>query len=330
MRPTLASGDRPDVAVVIPTARRETRLAFALDALARQTLARQRFEVVVVRADDPGPKTPTPDGLRVRFLSAGSDSGPASKRNLGWRATEAPLVAFTDDDCRPAVDWLERLVEASPRARGDFILQGRTEPDPDELPRLYGLAVTQTISAPSSWYETCNIAYPRALLERLGGFDDAFAGPDSGDYPVGGEDTDLGLRAIAAGAEQRFVENAVVRHAVHSRHFARALRDTRRWRSVPLVLKRHPGQRAALEVGLFGRPAHRKLLVAAAAVPLRRRPLLAAAVAAPYIRHHLRHTALTPRALARDLVDLPARAVVDAVEVVVTAAAAIRHRTPVL
>src|SRR5687767_13784927 len=132
MRPGLASSRTPDVAVVIPTARRETRLAFALDALARQTLPADRFEVVVVRGDEPGPTVTAPAGLPVRFMSVARDAGPAAKRNLGWRATSAPLVAFTDDDCRPAPDWLERMVEAAGSEAGDFILQGRTEPDRSE------------------------------------------------------------------------------------------------------------------------------------------------------------------------------------------------------
>ena len=197
----------PDVAVVIPTARRETRLAFALEALARQTLPRDRFEVVVVRGDEPGPTVIAPAGLPVRFMSVARDAGPAAKRNLGWRATSAPLIAFTDDDCRPAPDWLERLLEAAAREHGDFVLQGRTDADPDEQQRLHGLAVTQRIPALSGWYETCNIAYPRALLERLEGFDEEFAGPDGGSYPIGGEDTDLGLRERIAedGDLRRFV-----------------------------------------------------------------------------------------------------------------------------
>jgi hypothetical protein len=317
------------VAVVIPTARRETRLAFALDALATQTLPRDRFEVVVVRAEGGEETTDAPPGLSVRFLSAARNSGPAEKRNTGWRATTAPLVAFTDDDCRPEPDWLERLLAASPPER-DVILQGRTEPDPDEVRRLYGLAVSQRIPGPSAWYETCNIAYPRALLERLDGFDAEFAGADAGDYPVGGEDTDLGLRAVAAGAELHFVPDAVVHHAVHSRHLARALRDTRRWRSVPLVLARHPQQRRALQGGLFGRRAHWTLLLAVLALPLRRRPLLALAAAAPYVEHQLRGYPHTLRGLVRAALDLPSRALVDSAEVAVTAAAAARHRVPVL
>ena len=42
----------PEIAVVIPTRRRETRLAFALEALAEQRLDPSRFEVVVVRDGD--------------------------------------------------------------------------------------------------------------------------------------------------------------------------------------------------------------------------------------------------------------------------------------
>jgi GT2 family glycosyltransferase len=318
------------VAVVIPTARRDTRLAFALEALARQTLSRDRFEVLVVHGDGSERAVPAPDGLPVRFVAAPGGCGPAVKRNLGWRATQAPLVAFTDDDCRPAPDWLAALVDAAGGRADGFVLQGRTEPDPDEVGRLHGLAVTQAIPARSGWYETCNIAYPRALLERLRGFEEHFAGADDGDYPVGGEDTDLGLRAVEEGAEERFVADALVHHAVHSRHLGRALRDTRRWRSVPPVLARHPGQRSVLHAGLFGRRAHWALLLAALAYPLRRRPLAALAAAGPYLGHHLRGYPVTARGVARGLADLPARALVDGAEVAVTAAAAARHRVPVL
>ena len=326
----IAAPETPDVAVVIPTARRETRLAFALDALARQTLAADRFEVVVVRAEDPGPKVDAPEGLRVRFLSAAGDSGPAAKRNIGWSATDAPLVAFTDDDCRPAPDWLERLLAAADREAGGAVLQGRTEPDPDEMGRLHGLAVTQAIPRATGWYETCNIAYPRSLLERLRGFDEQFGHEDRGDYPVGGEDTDLGLRAADAGARHAFVEDAVVRHAVHSRHLGRALRDTRRWRSLPHVLERHPEQRTALHAGVFGRRAHWALLIAGLALPLRRHRVLACAAAGPYLAHHLAGYPRTARGLARAALDLPARALVDGTEIAVTATAGARRGVPVL
>ena len=47
-----------------------------------------------------------PDGPRLRYLRPLHGKGPAVARNMGWRAAEAPLVAFTDDDTVPAHDWL--------------------------------------------------------------------------------------------------------------------------------------------------------------------------------------------------------------------------------
>jgi GT2 family glycosyltransferase len=311
------------VAVVIPTACRETRLAFALEALASQTLACERFEVVVVRAESPGPQAAAPDGLPVRFLSAAPGSSAGASRNIGWRATTAPLVAFTDDDCRPAPDWLERLLDAGSQD-ADLVLQGRTEPDPDEIMRLHGLARSQAIRGPSAWYETCNIAYPRTWLERVEGFDERFGG-------AYGEDADLGLRAAEAGAARAFVDDARVSHAVHSRHVWAAVREARRWNTIPMVVARHPAQRRALEFGLFWRAGHPRLLLAVAgALAFRRHRGLALAAATPYVREHMKGYPMRPRSLVRATLDLPARAIVDLAGVAITARAAIRHRTPVL
>jgi GT2 family glycosyltransferase len=311
----------PDISVVVASVGRDTRLAFLLEALGEQTLPRERYEVIVVRgrsAGDPaGPAGPAGE-LGATVIDA-EPAGPGELRNTGVRAARAPLVAFTDDDCRPAADWLERLLEEAARADGDVILQGRTEPDPDELRRLHGLARSQVIVGPSDWYQACNIAYPRELFERLGGFDERFDG--------GGEDADLGLRAVAAGARAVYVDSARVWHAVHSRHLWDALRDQGRWHTIPLVIARHADQRQALELGVFWRRGHPRVLLAVAGLAAsRRHPLLAAAATVPYVRHHLRGYGSGPRALSRAALDLPARALVDLAGVAATLRAARRHR----
>lgn len=301
---------------------RETRLAFLLEALQEQTLAPDRFEVIVVRGREPGDPAGAAETLGARVVES-RPAGPGALRNKGIACAGAPLVAFTDDDCRPAPDWLERLLEAAKRQRGGFILQGRTEPDPDELRRLHGLARTQSIVGPSDWYQACNIAYPRELLERLGGFDERFDG--------GGEDADLGLRALAHGARRVYVDDARIWHAVHSRHIWDALRDQGRWQTIPLVIAAHAEQRRNLEVGLFWRAGHPRVLLAAAGLLASRRggPLWLAA-AAPYVRYHVSGYERTPRGLARAALDLPGRALVDLAGVVATLRAAVRHRAPVL
>ena len=127
------------VAVVVPSHERPRRLAALLDALAAQTLPRADWELVIV-FDDRGDEAarllddhPVGHGgtLRAVRLPAGTGTAPR-QRNVGWRAASAPLVAFTDDDCRPEPRWLERLLAAAPDDASAFV-QGRTRPDPGEL-----------------------------------------------------------------------------------------------------------------------------------------------------------------------------------------------------
>jgi hypothetical protein len=321
----------PEIAVVIPTRGRESRLAFALDALAAQSFEAERFEVIVVRDGDARGRSRTrgPDGLCVREVFGNGVTGPVAKRNLGWRASAAWLVAFTDDDCRPQADWLERLADRAERARDEsgrerssdeFFLQGRTEPDPAERHLLYGFARSMEVIGPSDWHETCNIAYPRALLERLGGFDEDFEGV--------GDDTDLGLRALGSGAERIYVDRARVAHAVLPRTALAAAREGSRLSSAALMFARHPSQRRALVGGFFLRPTHATWLLAVAGlVAFRRRPMIAALTLVPYLDPWPGWAGLPARVLARTIAQIPGRALVDGAEVVATARGAIRDRT---
>jgi GT2 family glycosyltransferase len=310
------------IAVVIPTRRRETRLAFALDALAAQTLDRSAYEVLVVRDGDARePLTQAPPGLATRFLERPGVAGPTAKRNVGWRATAAPLVAFTDDDCRAHPSWLESLLAAANGA-GTF-LQGRTEPDPDERHLLHGFARSQQIRGPSGWYETCNMAYPRELLERLGGFDESL--------PFGGEDTDLAYRAVEAGASAAYVDGALVWHAVMHRSLVKALREATSWSEMAGVVARHPALRDSLYLGIFWRKSHAALLLALGGTLLaRRHHLIALGAAVPYLELRVNWRDPSAARLARRLATLPAWAAIDALEIGSRLPAAIRHRTLVV
>lgn len=308
--------------VVIPTRSRETRLAFALDALSAQTLPQEAFEVIVVRTTEatPGPLTEAPAGLDVRFLTSAA-AGTAVQRNIGWRAAQAPLVVFTDDDCRASEGWLESLLAG---ARPGGIVQGRTGPDPDELHHMHGLARTIRVERPPSWYETCNIAYPRDLLERLGGFDERFG--------FLGEDADLGCRAQDAGVELDFIEEAVVWHAVHRRSLPDALRDAWKRRSFPDLVKRHPRLRAQLWLGFISDLDHARLIGAVLGLSAWRasRPLAIAATI-PYLKRRVDpRRLLNPWGLARTPIQLGSRVVVDLVETGLFVSCSLRARTLVI
>jgi GT2 family glycosyltransferase len=317
----------PEVTVAVPSHERPLRLRWLLNALEEQTLAADRFEVVVVH--DSGDDTehmivthPLATSGRLRHVRLAPGTGTAGRqRNVAWRAASAPLVAFTDDDCRPAPDWLERLLERAQATAGAFV-QGRTLPDPYESAALDATPGVRTlrVDPPTPYVPTCNVLYPRALLERLGGF---LEDPDL----AAGEDTDLALRAQAAGAAHVAAPGAVVFHAVEAVTLPRRIRAAQRWSDLAYIARAHPHMRRHLALRLFWRPSHGLLLLALAGLPLAaRRPLLAAALAAPYLAH-LGHTEGGRRRVLRHG---PGRAAVDAAEVVALARGSLRHRTVVL
>ncbi len=310
--------------MVIPTWDRETRLAFALEALADQTLERDRFEVIVARAEGSrGPLARAPEGLNVRFLEGAG--GPASRRNLAWRQSRAPLVAFTDDDCRPAPEWLAALCEAAAEAP-EAILQGRTEPDPEERHLLTGLARSIEVTSPSAWFETCNIAYPRALLESVDGFDEGFD-------ECWGEDTDLGLRSARRGARLVYLDRALAWHAVVGRSLPAAVAQARRREWQAALIARHPELRSELRWRVAANETHLTLplMLAGLAAVQRRRRVLGAAMCAPYLARatasHLAQAPLSLRSLARLAVHIPPATIVGIAEITATVRGAIRHRT---
>jgi GT2 family glycosyltransferase len=204
-------------------------------------------------------------------------------------------------------------------------LQGRTVADPDEYHLLHGFARSMEVERFDPWAPTCNIVYPRALLERIDGFDESF--PDAW-----GEDTDMALRALEAGGEQHWIEEAVVRHAVLPRRLGQALSDTVRRSTIHIVVARHPQQRQALDMALFTKRRHAFLLLALAALPFaRKRPLLALLAAIPYLRSYNPGPPWTPRRVAWWLaVFLPRRLLLDTTTVGAMARSSVRYRTPVL
>jgi glycosyltransferase involved in cell wall biosynthesis len=309
----------PEVTVAVASHDRPVRLRWLLNALEEQTFPREGFEVVVCH--DSGDETETllrdhPLGVRRHRLPGGGNP-PGRQRNVAWRDGSGPLVVFVDDDCRPHPGWLEALVA---RAAPATVVQGRTLPDPDEIDLLHRAphARSQEIEPPTPWGQACNIAYPRALLERAGGFDERL---------FTGEDTDLLQRALEAGARQVAAPEALVWHAVEPATLLGRARSLWRWQDVAGTIKRHPALRARLPVGgLFWKPRHVGLALAAAGLASRRRSL-ALAGAANYARVAAPSYGTSPRGLLRAATELPGRAVLDAVEVAALARGSLRHRT---
>ncbi|TMG77552.1 MAG: glycosyltransferase, partial [Betaproteobacteria bacterium] len=155
----------PAVAVVVPTCGRPDLLRRCVAALEAQSLAADAYEIIVVD-----------DTLARR--------GPAATRNIGWRRAKAPIVAFTDDDTVPDADWLARGLAAF--EPGVDAVAGRIVMPLPATPTDYerneqGLERAEFVTA--------NCFVRRAVLQRLGGFDESFRLPWR-------EDSDLHFRLL--------------------------------------------------------------------------------------------------------------------------------------
>ncbi|MGA5901117.1 glycosyltransferase family 2 protein [Streptomyces venetus] len=185
-----------DYAVVVPTHGRPGPRA-CLHALAEATGPRP---VRVVLVDDrPGPSRPpltadVPPSLRSRTVVVpGGGRGPAAARNLGWRAAgDVPWVVFLDDDVVPGPTWADDLTldlaAATGRAAG---ITARIEvPRPADR-RSTDWERNRAGLAAARWI-TADMAYRRAALAAVGGFDERFRRASR-------EDADLALRMVDAG-----------------------------------------------------------------------------------------------------------------------------------
>jgi histidinol-phosphate phosphatase family protein len=208
------------VDVVVPTLGRPS-LRRLLDRLAEGEGPLP--ERVLLVDDRRAPASPLlPRGAPGRLLPCtavvpGPGRGPAAARNAGWRATSAPWVAFLDDDVEPAPDWLARLAEdladLDPDVGGS---QGRiTVPLPPGRRPTDRERTVQRLE--TARWATADMAYRRAALACVGGFDERFPRAYR-------EDADLALRVSAAG-HRLVVGRRRVRHPV---------RPGGRWLSVAL------------------------------------------------------------------------------------------------
>jgi GT2 family glycosyltransferase len=312
----------PAISVVVASRNRVHRLAALLQTLRNQDLDVAEFEVVIVddaSSDDTAPllqRERNTHELQLQVIHNEIRQGAAAARNLGWQAARAPLIAFTDDDCEVAPDWLSTLIEAA-RSHPGAVLQGRTEPILRERSALAPLSRTKEVVALGPYFETCNIAYPRELLERLSGFDvEAFP-------TLMGEDTDLAWRAFNEGAGAVFIDQARVYHAVNQLGPMGNLRLALGWSEAMAVFARHPGMRRHLHWGVFWKRSHQLLLGATAGALLARRFPLALFLVVPYLR------LLRTRAWGRPWL-VPFFAAHDALELYATVRGGIRSRTLVI
>jgi GT2 family glycosyltransferase len=251
-----------DLSVLVPTFQRPDLVAGLLARLAGQTLAPERFEVIVVDdGSDPPIAIEEPQPFRVELLRQ-PNLGPAAARNLGLARCRAPLCLILNDDAVPAPDLCERhlAIHEEERAKGEgpvavlgtfHFSPGAVAESPfvellDRTDLLFDFSTLRHGErGPWTQFWTCNISLPTQALRDAGGFD-----PELFRDIV--EDVEVGLRLHKKGWRVLYREDA---HAYHDHVWTReaffprsvrlgaALVRLHQKHDEPIAVRLQPGER---------------------------------------------------------------------------------------
>lgn len=263
----------PLFSIVVPTTGSERRFTPFLDAISRQTLPRERFELIVVFDG----AIPTPaiaarlESLGARTVVLERNSGPPIARNRGAAAAGGEYLVSTDDDVAPEPDWLERAAAHIAADPAVDVLEGVTRKPGGRPVRIRGDEARQ--------YILCNLFVRRRMFERVGGFHEGYFDRDTRVFFR--EDADLGWTLEHAGARTLRATDVVVVHPVENPRLLDPLRWTRRYVMDGLLAARFPREfRERIEVHRIGPFTVRRPIVRASVLYVT--ALLAASVAAMF------------------------------------------------
>jgi len=170
--------------VVICSYNRREHLLASVDCVLGQTLAADRYEVIVVdncstdgTAEAIGALVEQHPNLRYVYEAR---LGLATARNTGWHAAEGTYVAFLDDDARAETNWLETaqgLIERNPvnlRCVGGPIHPFYTSSKPDWWLDSYEIRTRGDVQRhlrQGESFSGSNMIWLRDALRTYGGFD---------------------------------------------------------------------------------------------------------------------------------------------------------------
>jgi len=293
----------PEVSIVIVNWNTRDELRRCLAAIARTSGARRVETIVVDNASADGSEAMVRGAFpEAQVIQSGANLGFGRACNLGLARSRAPFVLFLNPDAELQPETLERLLAAAERDPALGLLGCKVRhadgtvrplglqwfPTPGNellsalflsdrtygrLPRFFPRADANRSAPVRKLYGSCLMAR-RAMLDRIGGFDERFF--------MYSEDVDLCRRAADAGWKVYYLSEAEVVHAgaAASARSAPLFASLMQWTSRARLIRKYQGRagelryRAALFAGALARLL--VLLPMLAASPLRGRSAAAA------------------------------------------------------
>jgi len=206
-----------DVSLIIATRDRCQQLARCLASVGRIKFARP-WELIVVDNGSTDATAEVIQQVRQTFPVQISyvlepEPGLGNAHNAGVGIARGKILAFTDDDCYPEVDFLTKVWSAFAEPSVGFIAGQIKLHDPSDHPMTtiettipFTFRPRRLVSA--GRFGGANMAFRRKVLAEIGGFDPLF-GPGA---LFNAEDVDAAARASAVGWKGEYRPEVIVRH----------------------------------------------------------------------------------------------------------------------
>jgi len=209
------------ISAIIPVYNSEKTINFAIKGV----LSQKKYNEVEVIVVDDGSTDMTAEKVRsfpnVRYFYQ-KNAGPASARNRGAREAKGDILFFTDSDCIPPPDWIEKAIVHFNRVEVG-VVSGTY--DLIEGSNLLAKCIHMEIMHrhqermpvyPKS-FGSYNFCIRKKIFQEVGGFNEQYGS-------ASGEDNDLSYKILKAGYKIYFEKGSRVKHH-HTAQIGKYLRE---------------------------------------------------------------------------------------------------------
>jgi len=164
------------LSIVVPTYQHPAALLQCLKALLVQSLAKDKYEIIVV-SDGPDMAThqivfdlikSSPETPVITFCYLPYKKGRDAARNLGWQMAKGELVAFIDDDHIASAGWAESFwTEHLKHEHESIVFVGNVNTS--------RISLLDTSQNEQQSLSASNCASAKTTLSKIKGFDEDFA-----------------------------------------------------------------------------------------------------------------------------------------------------------
>ena len=206
---TCMDATTPKISVIIPIFQHWELTEGLFKALDQQTQSKSHWECFIV--DNGSDVVPSEDSLPSFITLLECDTpGSYAARNKALKHAKGELLVFTDADCQPDPQWLERIWSTYQRQSSPALIAGGVTvkkflPGKLNPVEVYDIAMglPQDRYTQRGFAVTANLSTPRLAFDRVGNF---------GEKRYSGGDMDFCLRSKKAGIPLVYIPEANVNH----------------------------------------------------------------------------------------------------------------------